>query len=344
MITRVCRIAVLLTCFAPFAISQDSRPPGGPEPQTAGSQQRQQGQKDDVSSIGNRKIGSKGIGNWYSLEREISLGREYAQEVEASARLLDDPVVGEYVNRIGQNLARNSDAKVPFVIKIIDSDEVNAFALPGGFMYVNTGAILAAREEAELAGIMAHEIAHVAARHATRQMTRSNLMSFASLPLIFVGGGVGAALRQLFVVAGPLSTMKFSRSFESEADYLGLQYLYKAGYDPQSFVSFFERIEARENKKPGKMTTLMSTHPQVSTRLRKIQEETSSILPPRDLYIVTTSDFDDAQARIHTHLTRRTMHAEETRIPTLRRTTSSIPGDPQPQAEEEPPVLRRNGK
>ncbi len=272
----------------------------------------------------------------------MSLGKEYADAVEASVRLLRDPTINEYVNRVGQNLVRNSDARVPFTIKVIDSDEMNAFSLPGGFMYINSGAILAARDEAEFAGIMAHEIAHVAARHATRQMTRSRLITFASLPLIFAGGAVGIAAQQVFLIAGPVTRMKFSRGFESEADHLGVQYLYKAGYDPQSFVSFFERVEAHQNKKSATLTKLLSTHPQTSDRIKKIQNEISTILPPRELYTVTTSEFDDIQARLHSLHSKRSMNQKQGATPTLRRTIpTATEEEGDTQSDDERPTLKR---
>ena len=205
------------------------------------------GSEQDVNAIGNRGVG-KGI-NFYSLEREMALGKSLAQEVERSSRLIDDPVVTEYVNRVGQNLVRNSDAKVPFTIKVIDSDVVNAFALPGGFFYVDSGLILRADTEAELAGVMAHEIAHVAARHGTRNATKGELAQLATIPLIMLGPGgwAGYGIYEGLNFAVPLSFLKFSREAESEADYLGLQYMYAAGYDPNAFVSFFEKVEAEEN-------------------------------------------------------------------------------------------------
>ncbi len=272
-------------------------PPSTPQ-DTSGAKAKHDGSKDDVEAIGNRNIGGKGLGNWYSLEKEIRMGKEFAQQVESSVKLVQDPVITEYVNRIGQNLVRNSDAKVPFTIKVIDSDEVNAFALPGGFFYVNSGLVLAADEEAELAGVMAHEIAHVAARHATRQMTRGQIINLASIPLIFVGGGLGYAVRAVAGIGLPMSFLTFSRNFEAEADYLGLEYMYKTGYDPQAFISFFEKIQAKEKKKPGTLAKAFATHPQTPDRISKSQEEIQRILPNKPEYIVTTSEFDTVKSRL----------------------------------------------
>jgi hypothetical protein len=288
------------------------------------SKVKHDGSKNDVNAIGNRKVGGRGLGDWYSLEGEIRMGKQYAQEVEATSKLVRDPVVTEYVNRIGQNLVRNSDAQVPFTIKVIDSDEVNAFALPGGFFYVNSGLILAADEESELAGVMAHEIAHVAARHATRQMTRAQWANIGTIPLIFVGGGIGYAVRSAAGLGLPLTFLSFSRSFESEADYLGLQYMYKAGYDPNSFVQFFEKLQAREKKKPGTLAKAFSTHPQTPDRITKSQEEIAKILPARAQYVVTTSEFADVKARLASLENRRKLVDDKPgNKPTLRRTANT---------------------
>jgi hypothetical protein len=288
------------------------------------SKVKHDGSKNDVNAIGNRKVGGRGLGDWYSLEGEIRMGKQYAQEVEATSKLVRDPVVTEYVNRIGQNLVRNSDAQVPFTIKVIDSDEVNAFALPGGFFYVNSGLILAADEESELAGVMAHEIAHVAARHATRQMTRAQWANIGTIPLIFVGGGIGYAVRSAAGLGLPLTFLSFSRSFESEADYLGLQYMYKAGYDPNSFVQFFEKLQAREKKKPGTLAKAFSTHPQTPDRISKSQEEIAKILPARAQYVVTTSEFADVKARLASLENRRKLVDDKPgNKPTLRRTANT---------------------
>ena len=256
--------------------------------------------KDDINAIGSRKISGSRFGDTYSLEHEAKMGEEYSQEIEHGAELIRDPIITEYVSRIGQNLVRNSDAKVPFTIKVIASDEINAFALPGGFLYVNSGMILAVEDEAELAAVMAHEIAHVAARHATRQMTRSDIFNVASFPLVFVSGGAGLILQEALNVATPLGVTKFSRSFESEADYLGVQYMYKAGYDPEALITFFERVQATQGKRPGFMAKAFSTHPQTLDRIRKVQKEIARILPPRDSYVVSTSEFDEVKSRLYT--------------------------------------------
>src|SRR5271163_1815613 len=254
--------------------------------------------KEDVNAIGNRNVG-KGP-NFYSLEREIGLGKQLAQEVERSSKLIDDPVVTEYVNRVGQNLVRNSDAKVPFTIKVIDSDEVNAFALPGGFFYVNSGLILRAQEEAELAGVMAHEISHVTARHGTRQATKGEIAQLATIPLMLFGpvGWAGYALYEGLNIAIPLGFLKFSRDDEREADYLGLQYMYKAGYDPNAYITFFERIQADEKRRPGTIPKVFSTHPPTPERIERTQKEIARILPAKQEYIVTTSEFDTVKARL----------------------------------------------
>ena len=299
-------------------------PPAAPSTDTSDKSKNKNvksGGKDDVNAIGNRNMGGKGLGNWYSLEREIRMGKEYAMQVEQSVRLVQDPVVNEYVNRIGQNLVRNSDAKVPFTIKVIDSDELNAFALPGGFFYVNSGLVLAADNESEMAGVMAHEIAHVAARHATRQMTRAQLANFASIPLIFMGGGIGYAISSAAGLALPLTFLSFSRGFEAEADYLGLEYMYKTGYDPESFIAFFEKVQAKEKKKPGSLAKAFATHPQTPERIAKSQEEINKILPSRPEYVVDTSEFQQVKARLAALENRRKLTDDKDKSrPTLRRT------------------------
>ncbi len=305
-----------------------SKPPDAMVQPADPAKVKHDGGKDDVDAIGNRKIGGRGLGNWYSTESEIRMGKAYAMQVESGSKIITDPVISEYVNRIGQNLVRNSDAQVPFTIKVIDSDEINAFALPGGFFYVYSGLILAADEEAELAGVMAHEIAHVAARHGTRQMTRAQYANIGTLPLIFMGGGVGYAVRAAAGFGLPVAFLKFSRGFEAEADYLGLQYMYKAGYDPSAFISFFEKLQAQQKRKPGSLAKTFSDHPQTPDRIEASQKEIATILPAKAQYLVTTSEFDEVKARLAALENRRKMTDDkDSKKPSLRRTTNTDKGN-----------------
>ena len=298
------------------------------------------GGKDDVDAIGNRKVAGW---DWYSIESEIRMGKEYATQIEASLKLVTDPTINEYVNRVGQNLVRNSDAKVPFTIKVVDSDVINAMALPGGFFYVNSGLILAADNEAELAGVMEHEIAHVAARHTTRQLTRYQFINYASLPLIFVGGGIGLAAREAAGIGIPMTFLKFSRGFEAEADYLGIQYMYKAGYDPNEFVNFFEKIQAQEKKKPGSMAKVFTDHPQTPDRITKSQEEIATILPPKDQYIETTSEFNDMKSRLAAIENRHKVEDNANpNKPSLRRGQSTASKDGDKKDDDRPTLKRRD--
>ena len=302
--------------------------------------------KEDVEAIGNRNVG-KGV-NFYSLEHEIALGKGLAQEVERTSKMIDDPVVTEYVNRVGQNLVRNSDAQVPFTIKVIDSDEVNAFALPGGFFYVNSGLILRAQEESELAGVMAHEISHVTARHGTKQATKGEIMQLATIPLILLGPGgwAGYGIYEALQLAIPLSYLKFSRDAEREADFLGIQYMYKAGYDPNSYVTFFERIQADEKRRPGTIPKLFSTHPPTPERIADAQKEIARILPEKDEYIVTTSEFDQVKARLRNVMFARKVQDNGPGKPTLRtkteQTTKQTQGQTDPNStDDDRPTLKR---
>jgi predicted Zn-dependent protease len=284
--------------------------------------------KDDVEAIGNRNVG-KGP-NFYSLEREIALGKSLAQEVERSSKMIDDPVVTEYVNRVGQNLVRNSDARVPFTIKVIDSDEVNAFALPGGFFYVNSGLILRAQEESELAGVMAHEISHVCARHGTKNATKGEAMQLAMIPLMLLGPGgwAGYGIYEAASLAIPVTYLKFSRDAEREADYLGVEYMYKAGYDPNSYVTFFERIQADEKRRPGTIPKVFSTHPPTPDRIEATQKEIARILPSKPEYIVTTSEFDSVKGRLRNIMFARKVSDNQPGKPTLRTKTAQSTKQP----------------
>jgi len=280
--------------------------------------------KNDPDAIGDRDVG-KGV-NFYSLEKEIALGKQLAQEVERQAKIIDDPIIAEYINRVGQNIVRNSDAKVPFTIKVLDSEEVNAFALPGGFFFVYSGLILKADSEAELAGVMAHEIAHVAARHGTRQATRGELaqIGMIAMSIAIPYGWTGYAIRQGAGLAIPMGFLQFTKAFEREADYLGLQYLYKAGYDPIAFVDFFEKIQTLEKKKPGSMAKVFSTHPMTDDRIKSAQTEIQKILVAKPEYVVNTSEFNDVKGRLATlHNRRKVDTKQDDGRPRLRRAPGS---------------------
>lgn len=299
--------------------------------------------KKDPGQIGDRGVG-KGV-NFYSLEKEIALGKQLAQEVEKEAKLVDDPIPAEFINRLAQNLARNSDVKVPVSAKMIDSDQVNAFALPGGFLFVNAGLVMKAETEAELAGAMAHEIAHVAARHGTRQASRGQIVDIANLPLIFLGGWPGFAVRQGAGLALPLTFLKFSRAFEQEADLLGLQYLYKAGYDPLALIDFFERIESLEKKKPGTASELFRSHPKTAARIQYTQTNVQELLRQQAQYVVTTSEFIEVKHQLERNMGRRKAAPSNTG-PTLRRSTGGgtdrIDGRGSvPEKDGEHPTLKR---
>jgi len=307
------------------------------------SQIKHDGGKTDVDAVGNRNVGcGRGVGNWYSVEKQVAMGRAFAQQVESQVKLVNDPVVTEYVNRVGQNLVRNSDAQVPFTIKVIDSDVVNAMALPGGFFYVNSGLILAADEEAEVAGVMAHEIAHVAACHAAREQTRATLLQMASIPFIFVGGGIGYAGYEAAGLAGMFGILKFSRGFEAEADYLGIEYMYRAGYDPSAFVSFFEKVQAMEKKKPGTLAKAFDTHPQSADRIQKSQDEIRKVLPAKQQYIVTTSEFDEVKSRLAAIENKHKLLDErDANKPSLRRTSNPSDKSDDSKKDDDRPTLKR---
>jgi predicted Zn-dependent protease len=379
------KFALLLTltvALAGYGLAQDSAPPSGspsstatpaatpptatspaateatpaPAPDTKTDAKKEDdkdldfphdGKTDDITAIGNRNVGcSKGLGNWYSLESQVRMGKSFAMQVEQSAKVINDPVISEYVNRIAQNIVRNSDAKVPFTVKVLDDDTINAFTLPGGYFYVQSGLILAADNEAELAGVMAHEIGHVAACHAARQQTRGNLAQLASIPLIFVGGGLGYGLYEAAGIGVPMTFLKFQRSFEAQADYLGVQYLYASGYDPQAFPQFFEKIQALEKKKPGFVAKAFETHPPTPARMEHTQHEIATILPPKPQYVVDTSEFQDVKARLAKLENRRKLDQGKDKGPSLRRANTSQGGDSTNQGDstsstDDRPTLKR---
>ena len=301
------------------------------------------GSDDDVSAVGDRNIGGRGLGNWYSTNTEIGMGKQYSVELEKSTKFVTDPVVTEYVNRIAQNIVKNSDARVPFTVKVIDSDVVNAMALPGGFFFVNSGLILNADTEAEMAGVMAHEIAHVAAHHAMREQTRMNYAQIGTIPLIMVGGGLGYGLYEASNIAIPLTFLQFSRDFEAQADFLGTQYLYRAGYDPQALINFFEKIENLEKQRPGLIAKAFETHPETPDRIEATQREIATLLPPRNEYLETTSEFDDVKARLARIENKRKLSDKKNgNKPSLRRVGTQDPSASSPaQTGDDRPTLHK---
>ncbi|PYS04308.1 MAG: peptidase M48 [Acidobacteria bacterium] len=358
--TWISLLLVALLAFPASALAQDKNNDADGKSQDE-SKKKSKKKNSDVENIGTRNI-NKGSINFISLEKEIVIGRQLANEIERQVKLVEDPTINEYVNRVGQNLVRNSDAKVPFTIKVVESDEINAFALPGGFFYVNSGLILAADDESELAGVMAHEIAHVAARHGTENASKGQLVNIASLPLIFLGGVGGFAIRQAAGFLIPMQFLQFSRKAEAEADYLGVQYLYKTGYDPGAAVSFFEKLQARENAKPGSVSKMFSTHPPTGDRIEMTKKNIEAVLPDKEQYVVTTSEFQQVK-NLLAQIENRRPSTEDSNKPSLKRKTSTRPNvddddnkgssktkgeetkpdDRQPDPDERPKLKRRDG-
>lgn len=257
---------------------------------------------EDPTMIGKRNINkgiwAGGIIGAKGVDSEVRTGRMLAAQVDKEAKFVDDPIITEYVNRVGQNIVLHSDAKVPFTIKVIDSDEVNAFALPGGFFYVNKGLILAADNEAELAGVMAHEIAHVAARHAMENEAKMRAIDYGMLAGILLGGPIVSNV--LYNGAGffeGMAFLKFSRGAEEEADKLGVQYMWAAGYDPGAMATMFEKLEAKNKKKPGTIAKLFADHPAPADR-RASAVALAARFPEKEEYVISSSEFQRVKNRL----------------------------------------------
>ena len=305
--------------------------------------------KDDVGDIGDRKVAHRSI---ISQEKEIAIGKQYADQIDKQAKILKDPVINEYVNRVAQNLARNSDLTIPLTIKVIDDPAINAFTLPGGFMYLNTGTLLAADEEDQVAGVIAHEIGHAAARHWASSMTKQTILQFSMLPLMFIpmSAAVYMGVMEAYMNGVPLAFLKFSRKDEQEADFLGLQYMYKAGYDPNAFVGFFGKVMDEERRSPGSMSKVFADHPPTGDRIIASEEEIQKILPKKPEYLVSTSEFDDIKSRLQTVMTQHKRMQKSESGPTLRKKestdktdkTSTQSGQQQTDSgDDQPPVLKR---
>lgn len=300
--------------------------------------------KNDPTLVGKRDI-NKGQLAFYSIEKEIALGRQMAQQVDRESVLVTDPLVNEYVNRIAQNIVLHSDAKIPFTIKVIDSSDVNAFALPGGFLYVNRGLLEAAENEAEVAGVLAHEIAHVTARHGIEQASKGQLINYASIPLIFLGGLGGYIIQQAAGLAVPLTFLKFSRGAEKEADRLGAQYMWASGYDPNALITFFEKLQAKDKKKPGTLAKVFSTHPLTGDRITEARELIARF-PDRGEYQISTSEFSQVRSRLiaASASSRSAGSTRDDGRPTLKRRPQSTNdgGDASTETSDRPVLKRRD--
>jgi len=300
--------------------------------------------KADVDEIGDRKVAHHSI---ISQEKEIAIGKQYADQIDKQAKILKDPVINEYINRVAQNLAKNSDLQIPLTIKVIDDPAINAFTLPGGFMYLNTGTILAADEEDQIAGVIAHEIGHAAARHWASQMTKATLLQFSMIPLMFIPMtyAVYMGVMEAYMNGVPLAFLKFSRKDEQEADFLGLQYMYKTGYDPNAFVGFFGKVMDEERRSPGSMAKVFADHPPTPDRIIASEEEIQKILPKKPEYLVSTSEFDDMKARLQSVITQRKRQKGDSG-PSLRKretpdSSSTQSGQQTHTDDDSPPVLKR---
>jgi predicted Zn-dependent protease len=318
-----------MLCTVPAIAQTATKKTNAPQQPSAKNAAKPLEEHEDPDKIGKRNINKHQI-NFYGLEKEVAIGRQFAQEVDQSAKLVEDPIVVEYINKVGQNLVLHSDAKVPFTIKVIDADEVNAFALPGGFFYVNKGLILEADNEAELAGPMAHEIAHVAARHGVEQASKGQIVNWGTLPLIFLGGWGGFGARQAASLLIPMGFLKFSRGAEFEADVLGAQYMWATGYDPHALASFFEKLQSKDKKKPGTLAKIFSTHPMTEDRIANVNQLIARF-PDRSEYTLNTSEFNQVKARLigisNTRIAGRAGNADaqDNKRPTLKRRQ---PGSP----------------
>jgi predicted Zn-dependent protease len=257
--------------------------------------------KDNVNDIGNRKVSGWSM---ISEEKEIAIGKRYADQLDHSLKLIKDPVVNEYVNRVEQNIARNSDAKFPISVKVIDDPTINAMTLPGGFMYVDSGTILAADNVSELAAVLSHETGHVAERSWASTTTKREILQFATLPLMFTPMSIGTyyLMNGVMSTGIPIAFLKFSRNQEEGADFLGIQYMWKAGYDPNSFVQFFGKVVDEERRSPGSVAQIFEDHPPTPDRIIKCEEEIKGLLPKRSEYLINTSEFNDIKARLKSDL------------------------------------------
>ena len=341
---RICSVSVELLLFlliAAISAAAMVNPPQAVRPCSAAKNKM-----DDVYCIGHRRVARRSL---ISVSKAMAMGKQYAEKIERSSKIIKDPVITEYVNRVEQNIAENSDSKIPVMVGVIESPEINAFTLPGGYIFVNTGLLQAVDNEAELAAVLAHETGHVACRHEVSNMTRRELLQYAMIPLMFtpMSYPVYLGVTEGLNLGIPLAFLKFSRDEEHEADFLGLQYLWKAGYDPNAFVGIFSKIIQQRRSVPGSVPSIFMDHPPTKARIISIEQEIKNILPQRKEYLVSTSDFHRVQERLDKILNRRNQAklASNKNKPTLRRrepSTSPENGPGQNSGNDKPPILRRS--
>lgn len=249
----------------------------------------------NITAIGHRRITH--ATNLYSLEREKQLGKALSEEVERTSKLLTDPAITEYVDRVAQTVAKNSDARMPITVRVIDSDSVDAFTLPGGYQYVSRGLLLRLAGEGELASVLARGIAHTALRSSTTLATRADILQISTVPLS--NSAPGNSFPSDAALAVPLTSLEMHRDDELDADYFGVQYLYKTGYDPECFLDFVQRIWG-SGATATKVPAAFSAYPPLDERLAALRSEISKILPPRDGATVSTPEFDAFEERLRT--------------------------------------------
>lgn len=247
----------------------------------------------DIDAIGHRDISYKG--NWYSVDKEKQIATQLSASFEKAYPLLQDATVDAYINGLAQELYQNSDARIPVTVRIIDSDDVYAVTLPGGYQYLSRGLLLIVDDEAGLATVLARGIAHTALRSATMDQTRENLMKMATVPLILVGNSPGTQDTSLAV---PLTALKFKREDEQDADYFGLQYQYRAGYDPDAFLRTIQTIWSL----PGysNISKAFDCFPLLSVRLAALRSEIDKSLPKHHSGIESTPEFAEFKKHLLT--------------------------------------------
>ncbi len=235
---------------------------------------------------------NKGQFNIISISQEIKLGKQASKEVEKEMKVVNIPMVRDYINYLGNRLASHSDLKIAYHFGVIEDEEINAFSLPGGYVYVFTGLIDATENESELAGVIGHEIGHIASRHATELLSmQKGINIFASILFNVLGVRITGTQAQLANITATLGVLHYNRSQEKEADDLGLKYMMKAGYNPYSMITFFYKLKKIHKEKPNILTKILSTHPVTDERIERIKREIENMHINEEDFITNTPQF-----------------------------------------------------